>query len=609
MNKSICLVGNPNCGKTTLFNVLTGSYQKVGNWAGVTVDKKEGKYKKDKKVTITDLPGIYSLSPLSLDEKVVTNYLKDLKGEVVINVLDGTNLKRSLFLTLKLLKLKLPMVVAINMADELAKEGIKINVKALSTLLGVPVFLISAKEKRGIDEVIDRAIKLTKNITSYPLIEDNKIHSFIERNIVNILEKESSYKKEKTEKIDKILTHKFYGLIIFFAVMFLIYFLSLKVGGSVGDKIGELIDAFGEITVKNLHKWGVNKVSISMLVDGVIKGVGSVLSFLPHLIIMFFLMTALEESGYASRVSLIFDKLFSSLSLSGKSVIPFVLSFGCTVAGIEGAKTIESTKERRLAIILSPFLPCGAKSAVFGWFSHVFFNGRAIIALSLYLLSILVLIAVAKVYTFFNKEKETSTFILELPILRIPRLKETSSVLMVKIKEFLIKTGTVILAVSIGVWLLSNFGFKGYTNGETVGSFLYYIGNIIKYIFYPLGFCSYQTSVSILTGIFAKEAVVESLEILSSNPETLFSNGFSVYAFMVFTLLSPPCLASLFASAKLSLLRKSAILYSASLSDNQFSHFKASLCLVIFLFFILNKLMSYGLFNIIFFFSVIKNYS
>lgn len=550
MNKSICLVGNPNCGKTTLFNVLTGSYQKVGNWSGVTVDKKQGKYKKDKSVTVTDLPGIYSLSPLSLDEKVVTNYLKELKDEVIINVLDGTNLKRNLFLTIKLLKLKLPMIVAINMADELEKEGIKINVKALSRILGVPVFLISAKEKKGILELINSATMLTQNTKSYAYIEENKIHSFIEKNIINILEKESARKKEKTEKIDKILTHRVYGFIIFFIVMFLVYFLSLKVGGYIGDKIGELIDAFGEITSKNLYKLGVNQVSVSMISNGVIKGVGSVLSFLPHLIIMFFLMTALEESGYASRVALIFDKLFSSLSLSGKSVIPFVLSFGCTVAGIEGAKTIESTKERRLAIILSPFLPCGAKSAVFGWFSHVFFNGSALIALSLYLLSILVLIAVAKVYTFFNKEQESSTFILELPILRIPRLKETSSVLLVKIKEFLIKTGTIILAVSIGVWILSNFGFKGYTNGETVGSFLYYIGNGIKYIFYPLGFSSWQASVSLISGIFAKEAVAESMEILSLYPETLFSNGFSVYAFMAFTLLSPPCLASLFASAK-----------------------------------------------------------
>ncbi len=545
MNKSICLIGNPNCGKTTIFNLLTGSNQRVGNWAGVTTYKKEGVLKSKKDVSIVDLPGIYSLTPNSLDEAVVIDYLKKYKDGIIINVLDGTNLKRSLYLTLSLIKLGLPVVVAVNMIDELKREGIKLNEKKLSSFLGVPVFQISAKNREGINALVDGALSLRPHKSSMPYIAEEKIYSVIEKNLSDFLTKTNTELKKRTEKIDKVLIHTFFGSTIFIMIMLIVYFLSLKLGGIIGDKLIDAIDKIGVSTAKFLLERGVSSASVSLLVDGVIKGVGTVLSFLPHLLIMFFLMTALEESGYTARVSLLFDKIFSSLSMSGKSVIPFVLSCGCSVAGVEATRTIGNSEERELTIMLLPFLPCGAKSAVFGWFSYVFFGGSALVALSLYLLGIVIVFIISKIHTTFKKKKEASVFVLELPTLRMPRLKDIFCVLGVKVREFLIKSGTIILAVSIAVWLLTNFGFCGYTEGEVSKSFLYLLGNGIKYLFYPLGFGNWQASVSVITGILAKEAVVETMQILTSYPQTLFSSGFSVYAFMAFTLLSPPCIASI----------------------------------------------------------------
>ena len=550
IQKELCLVGNPNCGKTTLFNLLTGAYQKVGNWAGVTVDKKQGFLRNDKRVKITDLPGLYSLSPNSPDEAVVTEFLKTFTG-VIVNVIDGTSLERSLFLTLSLLRLGLPMVVGINMMDQLKKEKAKLNLGEISKFLGVPVFEISAKRNQNVDKLINTALTLknsvlaTKKENPFISATTSKLHQMIEDRMESFISKTEYSSKTRTEKIDRVLTHELYGTLIFFAVMFFVYAVSLKLGGALGDRLGIGIGKFGELAAKLLVNLGVKYPVVDLLVNAVIKGIGSVLTFLPHLLILFFFMTLLEESGYTARVSLIFDKFFSRLSLSGKSVIPFVLSCGCTVAGIEASKVIENSKERELTVLLASFLPCGAKTAVFGWFSLVFFNGSALIALSLYVISFAVIYLVAKVYTLLKKTEKEPVFILELPVFRTPSIKSVAIVLMNKTKEFLIKSGTVIFAVSIMVWTLTNFGFNGYTNGVSEQSFLYLIGNGIKYLFYPLGFYSWQSSVSLLSGVLAKEAVVETMEILSKYPNELFNNGFSVYAFMVFALLSPPCVASI----------------------------------------------------------------
>ena len=348
-----------------------------------------------------------------------------------------------------------------------------------------------------------------------------------------------------TLKIDKILTHSVLGSIIFFLVIFLVYFVSLKVGGFFGDLLVLLVNDFSALVSKTLINLGVNDGTIDLLTNAVIKGIGTVLSFLPHLLVMFFFMTALEESGYTARVSFIFDKLFSRFNLSGKSIIPFILSCGCTVSGIEASKVIQNGTERENTIMLSPFLPCGAKMAIFGWFSHLFFNGSVILSVAMYLLSIVVLLVVAKILKIFSKGQNYGGFVLELPVLRIPRLYDVFINLIEKSKEFLLKSGTTIFAISIVVWMLSNFGLNGYTFGESQKSFLYYIGEGLKYIFMPLGFGTWQASVSVFSGLLAKEGVVETLQILSLNPETVFDSTASVYAFLAFNLLCPPCIASI----------------------------------------------------------------
>ena len=544
-NRNICLIGNPNCGKTTLFNSLTHSHQKVGNWAGVTVEKKEGKYFKDNNINIVDLPGLYSSNTRSLDERVVVDYLKNSHVDLIVNIIDGTNLERGLYLTLNLIKLNIPIIVAVNMIDQIRKNKIDFNPNRLSEFLGVPIVCISAKNNIGINNLVDafyKDNKPTKNIKLLGL-NNNDVYSMVDQNIDSIISNKLTLSHQKTKAIDTVLTNGFFGVIIFFVIIFLLYYTSLKLGGKLGDYIIDYLAIFSKTAEKTLVGCGVNVIAVDLLVNGVIKGIGSVLSFLPHLLIMFSLMTILEESGYASRVAFLFDKIFYKYNLSGKSVIPFVLSCGCTTTGIEATKIIEDSRERENTILLSPFLPCGAKTAVFGWFSYVFFDGSALISLFMYSLSIVVLLIVAK---FLNRSAKTEgAFILELPVFRFPKIKDILSVLWLKIKEFLAKSGSVIFAISIIIWLMLNFGFKGYTYKNIELSFLYYIGNTIKYLFYPLGFCSWEASVSIITGLLAKEGIVETLEIISLSPQTLFTTPQSVLSFMAFNLLCPPCVASI----------------------------------------------------------------
>ena len=545
MNKNICLIGNPNCGKTTLFNSLTHSHQKVGNWAGVTVEKKEGKFFKDKNLNIIDLPGLYSLTARSLDEKVVVDYLKNSHIDLIVNIIDGTNLERSLYLTLSLIKLNIPIIVVVNMIDEIKKNRIAFNPKRLSDFLGVSIVCISAKNNIGISHLVDafyQDIKPTKNKKLLEL-SNNDVYTMVDGNIDSIISNKLTLSHHKTKAIDKVLTNSFFGVVIFFVVIFLLYFTSLKVGGKLGDYIIEYLAVFSKMAEKLLAQWGVRTVAVDLLVNGVIKGIGSVLSFLPHLLIMFLIMTILEESGYTSRVAYLFDRIFSKYNLSGKSVIPFVLCCGCTTTGIEASKIIEDRRERENTILLSPFLPCGAKTAVFGWFSYVFFDGNALVSLFMYSLSIVVLLIVAKFLK--TTSKTEGGFILELPVFRLPKIKDILSVLWLKVKEFLLKSGSVIFAISIIVWLMLNFGFNGYTYKNVELSFLYYIGDAIKYLFYPLGFCSWEASVSIITGLLAKEGIVETLEIISLNPQSLFMTTQGILSFMAFNLLCPPCVASI----------------------------------------------------------------
>ncbi len=553
----IALIGNPNCGKTTLFNALTGSYQKTGNWAGVTTEQKSGLYKMDKNIKIVDLPGLYSLDTNSEDERVVFKYLNSNLPKAIINIVDGTNLERNLYLTCELANLDIPTVIAVNMYDQLSKNNINLSIKRLQTLFGVPVVPISALKGTNIHKLISVAITAKNglkrpNLSKYKantLVESR--YKFLEENINQIISKKKTKEQVVSDKIDRIILNRFLCLPIFFLVLTLIYYLSIKIGGNMGEKV---LLAFNNLARHIELQFSIKGVPIAItkfVCDAIIVSLGSIFSLLPQILILFALLCFLEQSGYSARIAFIFDKIFSTFGLSGKSIVPMIVSCGCSVAGINATRTIESTRERRATIFLSPFMPCGAKMAVFGYFSYTFFNGNAIIASSMYFVSIICVVIFGVVLTKVKLlGSDNGGFVLEIPNLRLPAIKDIWLVVIEKTKDFILKVGTTILLLSIGLWLLKSFGINGYVNGNTQNSILYYIGNFVKYIFYPLGFSSWQASVSILCGIFAKEGIVETLHLISVSPQTLFNSGFSAYAFMCFILLSPPCISTLITAKK-----------------------------------------------------------
>lgn len=554
MNTKIALIGNPNCGKTTLFNTLTGTYQKTGNWTGVTTEQKVGRCKFNRKIKIIDLPGLYSLNANSKDEQSVISCLKSNPPDVIINVVDGTNLERNLFLTCELLRLKIPVVIAINFLDQLEKNKITVSEEKFSKIFDVPIVSVSALKNKNVSKLIDVA-KNHDKISNKIVIKGNEkstkeIYKFIEENISKIIVKKQTSAEKFTQKADNILTHKIFSIPIFFCIITIVYFLSIKIGGVLGSGVNYCFDGFSNLINNWLMASKVPDFMVSLVCDAIIKGVGTVASFFPQILVLFILLTLIEQSGYASRIAFILDRIFRSFGLSGKSILPMVVSCGCTVTGLMSTRTIENTAERRMTVFLTPFMPCGAKTAVFGWFSSVFFNGNALIASSMYFLSILCVCVFGKVLKslkcFKNMQGE---FILEMPTYRVPAVKDVVCVLIEKLKEFIVKAGTIVFLISVGLWGLENFGVYGYTYGVVEDSFLFTIGNFIKTIFYPLGFSTWQASVSVLTGFLAKEAVVETICLLSSDATSLFSTTYSVYAFMAFVLLSPPCIASL-ATAK-----------------------------------------------------------
>lgn len=608
---SVCLMGNPNCGKTTLFNALTGTYQKVGNWSGVTTEAKTGNYKKNPSVKITDLPGLYSLSALTKDELAVTGYLKETPPDVIVNVLDGTNLERNLFLTCEIAALKIPMIIAVNFADELKKNGVTLDEKALSeTFGGVPVIGISALKKTNLHELMVMAKNAAVPKLYKPLVGADEIYAFIESKISGVITKKQPKAERFTLKADGILTNGFTGVLVFVAIITAVYFLSIRAGTFLGGFIEAFFTSFGERTAITLFGLGADEWLISLVKDAAFGGIGTVLAFLPQILVLFSLLTLLEESGYMARVAFLLDGIFRRAGLGGKSVIPLVVSCGCTVSGITAARTIENENERVSTIILAPFMPCGAKTAVFGWFATVFFNGNPLVAVSLYFLSIFCVVVGGKVLkkmrdikagkaaekisraaknggavktrrhssgggngkgngeeiaassvgkfekNGFIGDESTSdgeNFMLEIPVLRVPSLRNVFAALKEKTVDFIAKAGTVIFAVSIALWALKSFGLRGYCPQNPENSFLYLIGNVLKYPFYPLGFGSCEASVAVITGLLAKEAVIETLTLVCGSPAAavgLFSNGFSVYAFIAFVLLMPPCAATLAVAKK-----------------------------------------------------------
>lgn len=543
MSYNLTLVGNPNCGKTTLFNLLTGRAEKVGNRAGVTVETKFGRYKKDKSVLITDLPGMYSIKGGSGDERIAAKSLvsSDL---TLINVIDGATLKRGLRLTCELTRLNVPMVIAVNFCDELEKNGIKIDANALSARFNVPVVMISARKNTGIDELMSAAIRSAKRPRVILSDETEKfISETVELSLARTIVKSRSF----TDDADKILMHKVWGIPVFAAVIFGVYFLTSTVGGYFGDLISRFFSGVLGAVSETLSESGAAAWFTGLITGAAIKGVGTVVSFLPQILVLFFLLEIIEESGYMARAAFLLDGIMAKFGLGGKSLVALGVSCGCAVSGVMTTRTIENDGERRLTVMLSPFMPCGAKTAVFAWFSGLTFGGNPLISASLYFLSIISVALTGAILKRFKRFSGAFSLIMEIPVLRAPSFKSVLGALKEKTVDFLLKAGSVIFLVSLAVWFLQSFGNHGYTT-EITDSFLYIIGDKIKIIFVPLGFGSWQAAVAVVASVFAKESVIQTLSMVSENPAALFPSVFSAYAFMAFILLAPPCTAALSAA-------------------------------------------------------------
>ena len=615
----VALVGNQNSGKTTLFNYLTGMNAKIGNWPGVTIEKKSGKIKGTEN-EITDLPGIYSLSPYSAEEEISRKFIFEEKPDVIINIVDSTAIERSLYLTTQLMELDTKVIVALNMTDMLEKKGITIDEKILEKELGVKVFKISALKETGIDELIKEieikedlkrsivfdkeiedtskifmndldiehkkfvAIKLLENDRRFEKYQNLKFeeiskeledkydtdleeviaterYDFIEKvkkaSVVKIESKESV-----TDKLDKIFLNKWIAFPIFAIVMFLVYYLSVGVIGSATvDMIGSLTDGVSEWAVGALESIGTSEALISLIVDGIIAGVGAVLGFVPQLIILFLCISLLETTGYMSRIALLLDKVFRKVGLSGKSLIPFIVGSGCSVPGIMGTRIVENEDERKMTTILTPFIPCSAKLPIITLFAGYFFKENSgFISASLYFFAIAVIIMSAILMKKFIFRKNTSTYISELPDYKIPSVKYVLKDVFDKVIAFIKRAGSVILLCSIVIWFLLSFSFTMEYGVNIENSMLAQIGNEISWFFYPmLGENNWGAAVSAIQGLVAKEQVVSSMAVIAGLAEDveegkeIFANGTvfanftkaSAYSFMVFNLFSAPCFGAI----------------------------------------------------------------
>ncbi len=613
----IALAGNPNCGKTMLFNALTGSNQYVGNWAGVTVEAKEGKLRGADDVVIADLPGIYSLSPYTPEEVVARNYLVNEEPDIILNIIDGTNLERNLYLTTQLCEIGIPVVMAINMIDVVKKNGDFINLEEISEHFGCVCFEISALKGTGVKKCIDKTVAMARTNTGIPPVHhsfDDRVESAIhlisamlpdgtdmvhkryfatkifERDelvakdfpdfdsVIADVEKvygdssdgiiaDQRYKyitgcidecrtksgaETATEKIDKIVTNKYLSLPIFALIMFGVYYISVTtVGGWLSELITENIfsdNGLPLIAADFLASVNCAPWLSSLIVDGIIGGVGAVLSFVPQIFVLFVFLSFLEDCGYMSRIAFIMDKLFRKFGLSGKSFIPILVGTGCGVPGIMASRTIESEKERRMTIITTTFIPCGAKLPVIALIAAAFFGKAWWVAPSAYFVGIFAIISSG---IMLKKTKifrgEPAPFVMELPSYHMPTAKSVFRATWDRTVSYIKKAGTIILLASIAVWFLSNFGFYGGKFGMVQAmdnSILAYIGSFIQNIFKPLGFGTWQASVATILGLMAKEEIVGVFGVLYSDFSTAFT-PLEGYSFLIFNLLCAPCVAAM----------------------------------------------------------------
>lgn len=561
---NLAFIGNPNCGKTTLFNAYTGANLKVANWAGVTIEKKEEYFNYDDiKIKVTDLPGIYSLNSYSIEEKVSREYIEKGQADIIIDIVDASSLERNLYLALQLIETGQPIILALNMMDIVKKRGMRINIKKLEEKLKVKIVPISAKNRSGLDELLETAIKL-KQIEKKSNIrvkidneeEITKKYDYIEQ-IVNECIENKKEKEEITDKIDKILTHRILGLPIFILIMAIVFLLTFTIGDFIKGYFELLLEMFSDKVLYILQEIGAGKAVTSLIIEGIISGVGGILTFLPNIFILFLCLAFLEDSGYMARASYIMNGIMEKLGLSGKACIPMILGFGCSVPAVMSTRTLKSEKDRKKTIMLIPCMSCSAKIPIYVLFSGMFFGKYgALASLSMYLIGVLIAIIIGIITHKIDKKSRREKLIVELPEYKMPDITTVRKYVWDKIKDYLEKAGTIIFIASIILWGVLNIGSTGFVENaeESYGAI---IGKILVPILKPAGLGYWQIAVALISGLAAKEVVVSSINVLygieiASKSTELYSalntvgfTSLNAICLMIFCLLYVPCIATI----------------------------------------------------------------